>query len=102
LREQALFLASIAALFSATPSAAQETSGNASVSYLMQRFSLSRSEAETRIAVQGDVIALSERLNAEGDPAYGDDEKGSSGPSRVLNAMSGSEQIAHVRISISR
>lgn len=45
---------------------------NPSVSYLMARYDLSRSEAETRIAVQGDVIALSERLNAEGDPQYGD------------------------------
>jgi hypothetical protein len=72
MRKQALFLISIAALFSASPSVAQETSENASVSYLMQKYSLSRSEAETRIAVQGEVIALSERLNAEGDPQYGD------------------------------
>jgi hypothetical protein len=45
---------------------------NPSVSYLMQRYSLAEAEAAERIAVQSEVVALSERMNAEGDPAYAD------------------------------
>lgn len=56
----------------AQPVAAQDDTGNASVSYLMERFGLSQAEAQTRIDVQGEVLALSERLNAGTDPAYGD------------------------------
>lgn len=45
---------------------------NPSVGYLMQRYSLGEADAAERIAVQAEVVALSERLNAENDPAYAD------------------------------
>lgn len=54
------------------PATAQESLTNPSVTHLMQSYGLSKDEAQMRIDLQGDIIALSERLNAGGDAAYGD------------------------------
>lgn len=49
-----------------------EQGRNPSVTHLMQTYGISESEAQMRIDLQTEIIALSERLNASGDPTYGD------------------------------
>ncbi len=45
---------------------------NPSVIYLMKQYNLSAEEATRRIDLQGDIVAMSERLNRDNDPAYAD------------------------------
>jgi hypothetical protein len=51
---------------------AQAPQTNPSVTHLMKAYGLPKAEAQMRIDLQADVMALSERLNAEGDPSYAD------------------------------
>lgn len=53
-------------------SLAQEAFRNPSVTHLMQTYGLSQQEAQMRVDLQSEILALSERLNASGDAAYGD------------------------------
>lgn len=43
-----------------------------SVTYLMNRYGISETDAQERVAVLNEVVALSTRLNNENDPAYAD------------------------------
>lgn len=54
------------------PALAQEAITNPSVTYLMQTYGLGKEEAQTRIDLQNEIVALSEKLNASGDPDFGD------------------------------
>lgn len=67
----ALVLVTSPILLSA-PSHAQGVGANPSVTHLMQSYNLSKDDAQMRIDLQGEIIALSERLNTENDPAYAD------------------------------
>jgi hypothetical protein len=60
-------IALTASMASAQPA---ERIRNPSVSYLMQSNGLSEAEAQMRIDLQDDVIAMSERLNTDNDPNY--------------------------------
>lgn len=51
---------------------AQTEGTNPSVTHLVQTYSLSKAEAQQRIDLQSDVIALSERLNTESDASFAD------------------------------
>lgn len=51
---------------------AQEAFTNPSVTLLMQTYNISKDEAQMRIDLQNDILALSEKLNTENDTAYGD------------------------------
>jgi hypothetical protein len=52
--------------------AQDEPQANPAVDHLMKAYGLDLSEAKRRIDLQADVIALSDRLNTENDPAYAD------------------------------
>lgn len=52
--------------------AQEEPATNPSVTYLMDKHGLSKDEATMRIDLQGQIIALSERLNTGGDANYAD------------------------------
>jgi hypothetical protein len=52
--------------------AAQEPGTNPSVTHLMKTYGIDKAEAQMRIDLQNEILALSERLNTENDPAYGD------------------------------
>lgn len=70
-----LVAASAVALAGTAPSAAMAQDGavtNPAVTYLMQRHGLSKDEATMRIDLQGQIVALSERLNTSGDVNYAD------------------------------
>lgn len=54
------------------PTAPKETGPSPATSYLMDEFGISEAEAKERLAVQQEVIQLSERLDRENDPAYAD------------------------------
>lgn len=65
-----VFLSLGAASTSSVLAQSAEQLRNPSVSYLMQSNGLSQQEAQLRIDLQDDVIAMSERLNTENDPNY--------------------------------
>src|SRR5258705_2498331 len=55
------------------PSQAPAAPGTSpAVTYLVQKYGVSESDARERLAVQSEVMLLSERLNRENDPAYAD------------------------------
>lgn len=54
------------------PGLAQNVGRNPSVTHLMESYRIDAAEAQQRIDIQSEVIALSERLNSGDDPAYGD------------------------------
>jgi hypothetical protein len=45
---------------------------NPSVLYLMKEYNITQEEAQLRISLQEQIIALSERLNADNEPSYAD------------------------------
>lgn len=51
---------------------AQDGQTNPSVTHLMQSYKLDKAEAQKRIDLQAEILALSERLNTESDAAYAD------------------------------
>jgi hypothetical protein len=55
-----------------TPAPAQGAFTNPSVTHLVQTYGINKAEAQMRIDLQAEILALSERLNADNDPAYGD------------------------------
>jgi hypothetical protein len=59
-----------ASLMPCTPASAQ--TANPAVYHLMKAYGLDAAEAERRIALQGDLLALSDKLNTENDVAYAD------------------------------
>lgn len=62
----------LAASTLSAPGLAQEAMTNPAVTYLMQTYGVSKAEAQMRIDLQNEIIALSEQLNAGGDPDFGD------------------------------
>lgn len=67
-----MFTCAAALVLAAVPAHSQETFTNPSVTYLMQAYGIDKSEAQMRIDLQADIMALSDRLNATGDETYGD------------------------------
>ncbi|MEA3011159.1 MAG: streptogrisin [Sphingomonadales bacterium] len=65
-----LFLAAAATL--SAPALAQPVGTNPAVTYLMQTYGLAKDEAQMRIDLQNEIIALSERLNSGSEPDFGD------------------------------
>jgi hypothetical protein len=56
-----------------TAAHAQESIGrNPSVSLLMKEYSISQQEAQLRVDLQTEIVAMSEKLNTESDAAYAD------------------------------
>jgi hypothetical protein len=51
---------------------AQEPVTNPSVTHLMKTYGIAKDEAQMRVGLQNEILELSERLNTENDPAYGD------------------------------
>jgi hypothetical protein len=73
IRSSVFFITALSAGFiSLTSAIAQEVGRNPSVTHLMQSYGIDQVEAQKRIDVQSEIIALSERLNADNDPAFGD------------------------------
>lgn len=68
------YILSTLAFFTLTSGAqAQEVIGrNPSVSLLMLENGLTQQEAQMRIDLQDQIIAMSEKLNTQNDPAYAD------------------------------
>ncbi len=62
----------LAASTLSTPALAQEPATNPSVTYLTQAYGIGKDEAQMRIDLQNEIVALSEKLNASGDPDFGD------------------------------
>jgi hypothetical protein len=62
----------LAAMATSFPAHAQDPQPNPAVTHLMKAYGLDPSEAKRRIDLQADIIALSDRLNTENDPAYAD------------------------------
>lgn len=73
MRTAAFAMAALGVAFSASgPGLAQSGGRNPSVTHLMQSYRIDAAEAQQRIDIQSEVMALSERLNSGDDPAYGD------------------------------
>jgi V8-like Glu-specific endopeptidase len=62
----------LAAMAFSPAAQSQDQQANPAVTHLMKSYGLEEAEAKRRIDLQGDIIALSDRLNTENDPAYAD------------------------------
>ncbi|HEU0133527.1 MAG TPA: hypothetical protein VFR28_01785, partial [Allosphingosinicella sp.] len=65
-------LGCVALLVVGSPLHAQETFTNPAVTHIMQSYGVTKAEAQMRVDLQAEIMALSEKLNASGDEAYGD------------------------------
>lgn len=63
---------SIALIGASVPIGSSAQTTNPAVTQLMQSYNLSRDEAQLRVDLQNEILVLSERLNADNDPAYAD------------------------------